>query len=349
MSNDTTLNASFAQPTDLYESESSCPNLPCVSKYRDITLKISFLGIMRVLFSGINATVGNADLKFAFNKIPSGLRSEIGAEILLYIIKNAQKSGGIAPLKNAFLALLEISPVSAKVNKGMLLLHSFCAPNVDCEIDKDVGHALLKAYPGGASTVAVTAYGEVTPLLLLLINPHVDFQLVSAMVRVNPTSAKIPVNGKFPIHYALMLSSSTMGSHIYYDMIDAVRHLLAAYPQGAFVDVTEKTIQLLVFGPANTATSEDLSPSRADDDENGGVEEVTDSTQAIRITILPNDEVHSTPITSGSDSTQMRHQSWNPYQRSLQGSDRMLQEVFCNHAKSMTPKPIIMRTHSAKF
>jgi len=111
-------------------------------------------------------------------------------------------------------------------------------------------------------------------------------------------------------------------------MIDAVRHLLTAYPQGAFVEVAEKTIHLLVLGPLrspNTTISDDLSPSSSTDDDEIVVEQVSNNTEAIRITIrLQVDDVDEAPNDFGNDSTQLKHHSWNPYQRVLQGSDRMV-------------------------
>lgn len=131
-------------------------------------------------------------------------------------------------------------------------------------------------------------------------------------------------------------------------MIDAVRHLLAAYPQGAFVDVTEKTIQLLVLGPVRSpeTATEVGSPSSGDDDTTDSTNSSSSSSvgepvssQTIRITIRSQaDDLESAAgqnPTDGSDSAQLK-QSWNPYQKSLQGSDRMVRFMHIEFTLNMS-------------
>ena len=54
----------------------------------------------------------------------------------------------------------------------------------------DVLNALLLAYPDGALALTNTPSGDLNPLQMCLLSPQIHYEMVAAIVRVSPSSAR---------------------------------------------------------------------------------------------------------------------------------------------------------------
>ena len=53
-----------------------------------------------------------------------------------------------------------------------------------------VFNALLLAYPNGALDLANTPFGDLNPLQMCLLSPQIHYEMVAAIVRISPSSAR---------------------------------------------------------------------------------------------------------------------------------------------------------------
>lgn len=60
-------------------------------------------------------------------------------------------------------------------------------------MNMDVFTNLLMAYPEGATVTARTSFGELTPLQMCLLSPQTNFDMISAIVRACPHSARFDI------------------------------------------------------------------------------------------------------------------------------------------------------------
>eukprot|EP01036_Dinobryon_divergens_P030480 gene30480-39729_t len=186
-------------------------------------------------------------LLFEFEKIDNDSKPVVAADILMFYVHISFSYGWISRASVGFLAVLSICPTAAKIRdaNGCLPIHLICNHKTNRLADMDVLTALLLAYPDGALEATNTPSGDLNPLQMCLLSPQIHYEMVAAIVRVTPSSARVAFKGRYPLHLVLK-NPAYSHSNDYDAMMEALQLMLEAHPRAAFLDIDEQSIQLRI-------------------------------------------------------------------------------------------------------